>query len=101
MAYYGAPATNEAVLACEKMGIDIGNHKSQPLTVELIKQADYIYTMSTSHRHAVLGMVPAAETRTMLLCKGDIEDPIGSTLENYERCALNIEKCINKHLRMD
>ncbi len=101
MAYYGAPATNEAVLACEKMGIDIGNHKSQPLTVELIKQADYIYTMSTSHRQVVLNMVPDTETRTKLLSDGNIEDPIGSPLENYVRCALSIEKCINNHLRME
>ncbi|MCF7956849.1 MAG: threonylcarbamoyl-AMP synthase [Phycisphaerae bacterium] len=101
MAYYGAPATNEAILACKKMGIDIGNHKSQPLTVELIKQADYIYTMSTSHRQVVLNMVPEAKKRTRLLSEGDIEDPIGSPFENYMRCALSIEKCIKLHLRMD
>ena len=42
-------ATPQAVAAVKDLGADLSHHRSRPLTVELIHQADMIYTMSKNH----------------------------------------------------
>ena len=39
--------------ALRELGIDLSRHRSRMLTVELIHQADIIYTMGTRHAQAV------------------------------------------------
>ena len=76
-------------------GIDIESHNAQALTIEMIHRADHIYTMTESHKEAVLAMVPSAEYRTAsLLQDRDITDPIGGSREVYAQCADTIEKAL-------
>src|SRR3954452_9567197 len=74
----GAPAAAPAVEAVKGLGADLSHHRSRPLTVELIHQADMIFTMGRSHAAAVQALVPSATDKVDTLDPaGDIDDPIG------------------------
>lgn len=87
----GRPA-NEAVTVMSELALDLSAHESQPLTQQLVKQADIILTMTRSHRQAILAQWPDAARRVHLLrCDDlDISDPIGQSTDHYRRCAEQI-----------
>jgi protein-tyrosine phosphatase len=96
----GQPATPEAVAALAKMGVDLSRHRSTPLTRERIIEADVIYTMTQSHRMAVIDMLPSAADKTFTLdATGDIDDPIGSDQTVYQRCAELIRRRLEARLK--
>lgn len=96
----GARATPQGVDALREKGIDLSKHRSRPLSVELIHQADAIYTMTRGHRAAVLGLVPSAAEKVFTLdpSGADIEDPIGSDVTVYKALAGEMEKHIRRRL---
>jgi protein-tyrosine phosphatase len=95
----GMRATSQGVEALREMGIDLSRHRSRPLTVELIHQADVIYTMGRGHAQAVRSLVSSAGDKVQTLDPdGDIEDPIGSDLEVYKALALQLSKLIKRRL---
>ena len=99
MAMPGMRATPQAVQAVQAMGAELGSHRSQPLTVELVNRADVILTMSAAHSEAVTGLVPSAEGRTMTLNpEGEVDDPIGSDSEHYRVLAAQIEEMVRRRL---
>lgn len=95
----GARATQAAVEALRPLGADLTRHRSRPLTVELVHQADVIYTMSRNHAQAVIGLVPSAAEKVVTLDpEGDIEDPIGSDVSVYQSLAGQLQTLIEKRL---
>jgi len=99
MARDGMPASSEAVEVCLEMGIDISDHKSQMISVELINDADIIFAMSISHYQSIIAMVPTAVSKTTLLVESGISDPIGGTIEVYRKCAREIKVGIVEKMR--
>jgi protein-tyrosine phosphatase len=95
-AMLGARPTPEAVSVVGKMGLNLADHVSQPLTTQLIQHADIIWTMTRSHRQAIVSQWPEASGRTMVLApdQSDISDPIGGPIEYYEQCARQIHKLL-------
>jgi protein-tyrosine phosphatase len=100
-AYMGGRPTPEAVEVMRSMNVDLSQHESQPLTVQLIRHADVIWTMTRSHRQAILSQWPEAANRCELLCLDmrDIPDPIGGPLELYQRCAEQIRTELEARLK--
>jgi len=95
----GSPASEGAVQAMSRLGIDIGDHHSSELTEALIQDADVIYTMTEGHRQAVLMISPRAKGKTRRLVEGqDIIDPIGSPLEMYIQTAEMIEQGLRRRI---
>jgi tRNA threonylcarbamoyl adenosine modification protein (Sua5/YciO/YrdC/YwlC family) len=95
----GARATPAAVDALKAMGVDLSRHRSRPLSVELIHQADVIYTMSKNHAQAVAALVPSASQKTKTLDPDkDVEDPIGGDLSLYQELAVELKQLIEKRL---
>jgi protein-tyrosine phosphatase len=95
----GMKATPEAVNAVRDLGVDLSRHRSRPLTVDLIHQADVIYTMGRGHAQAVRSLVPSASDKVQTLDPGgDIEDPIGSDLAVYKTLAGQLYTLIEKRL---
>ena len=82
-----------------RRGIDAHDHRSQPLTVELIQRAERIYVMSPEHRSIVLDLVPGAAAPELLDPEGPIADPIGGGPEAYEQCAARVERCVQARVR--
>jgi protein-tyrosine phosphatase len=99
MAMPGSRATPQAVEALRDLGADLSRHRSRPLTVELIHQADMIYTMGRSHALAVMSLVPsAADKVTTLSPAGEIDDPIGSDVGVYRELAGELQTLIESRL---
>ena len=95
----GSRATPQAVEALRELGADLSHHRSRPLSVELIHQADHIFTMGRSHQAAVAALVPAARAKTSTLNPdGDIEDPIGGNTELYLSLARQLTELIDQEV---
>jgi protein-tyrosine phosphatase len=92
-AWAGGQASAGAMDAMSEMGCDLGGHESQPLTEQLVRQADVILTMTAAHRAAILAQFPEAGGRVAMLAsdRQDVLDPIGGGLEVYRRCARQIQ----------
>jgi protein-tyrosine phosphatase len=87
----------EAVSAVAELGVDLADHLSQPLTRQLLMQADYIFPMTRSHEQMILAEFPEVASRVRLLSGDgeDVSDPMGSGIDTYRQCAQEIEQ----HLR--
>lgn len=95
----GGRAAQHAVEVMRRRGLELGGHRSQPLTAELVNQADHIFVMTESHREQVQEVVRSAGERAKRLAvEGDIDDPIGGDAESYERCASQIETALRVRL---
>lgn len=85
----GKGATDEAIKALKKRGIDLSYHKTKPLTDELIDMADVILVMTQAHKQLIQAM---ADGKVFTLkeyagSEGDIPDPYGGDDEEYEQTA--------------
>jgi protein-tyrosine phosphatase len=93
-AWGGGKASTGAIEAMQEQGADLSGHESQPLTENLVRQADVIWTMTASHRTTILAQFPESGGRVAMLSTDrlDVIDPIGGTLETYRKCAAQIRK---------
>ena len=91
-AWAGSRASTGALETMADYGIDLSGHESQPLTESLVRQADVIWTMTGSHRAAILAQFPEAGERVAVLSpdRTDVVDPIGGPVETYRTCARQI-----------
>ncbi len=96
----GLQASPEAVEIAREYGADLSGHRSQPLTGELLLQADHVLTMTADHLDAL-----APHGSSMLLpprllsCEGeDITDPIGAEPDVYRECARQILHHLQRRL---
>lgn len=95
----GTPPAAEAVQAMKEKGIDIADHRSTALSVELIRQARVILTMTAGHSESITRSDQSAEQRCFLVGgERGIEDPIGGSLEVYRQCRDRIEAGLRAHL---
>jgi protein-tyrosine phosphatase len=91
-AWGGGKASPGALEAMAEIGADLTGHESQPVTENLVRQADVILTMTASHRAGILAQFPEAGGRVTMLSpdRQDVLDPIGAPLPTYRRCAEQI-----------
>jgi protein-tyrosine phosphatase len=95
----GAKAATPAIEALRPLGADLSRHRSRPLSVELIHQADVVYTMAKSHAQAVISLVPSAAEKVVTLDPDrDIDDPIGGDLTLYQTLAGQLQTLIEHRL---
>jgi protein-tyrosine phosphatase len=92
MAAYDLPASAPSVIVLEELGIDLLPHRSQPVTADLVDAAALVVVMAAIHRVQVETRFPHAAGKVFLLRHfeparpgGDIEDPIGLSVERYRR----------------
>jgi len=104
----GLPPSAYSVQAMKELGVDISRQRSQMLTADLVKQADYILGMTHSHVDTITLLYPHAAEKTFLLrefdetldpFEKDISDPIGGSYEIYLNCRDQIEQGIASLLR--
>ena len=99
-AFDGAPASPHSVEVAHRHGLDLSPHRSHPLTLERVHEADLIVTMSVRHRESVGVLDPDSLESTFLLTNfsdqhdGDVPDPIGGNRAIYEQTYLVIHDCI-------
>src|SRR6185312_9884935 len=86
----GEPATENSVIALKKVGIDLTDHVSTPLTQELLDGALSILVMTRSHREMIEATADPVPRELRLfrefVGKGssEIADPFGLSLAAYE-----------------
>ena len=93
----GYPASAQGVEAMRDYGLDLSGHRSQPVTLSLIEDADVVFAMAHHHAASILGFVPGAASKVCLLdpAGGDVGDPVGRPVQLFRQCAAIIER----HLR--
>lgn len=100
MSFPGARVSAEAVQVCRQRGAEIADHVARHLSVDLIHPADYIFVMGRHHLEVIRSLSPAAAARAELLDpSGDIADPVGGTLQDYDAAAERIEKALRTRLQ--
>ena len=79
---------------------ELETHETQPVTETLVRNADVIYTMTPSHRQAIVAQWPEAAERTKVLAAdgSSVVDPIGGSSERYQQCAKQIENELGARL---
>jgi RpiB/LacA/LacB family sugar-phosphate isomerase len=104
----GLPPSAYSVQAMRELGVDISRQRSQMLTADLVKQADFILGMTHSHVDTITLLYPQAAEKTFLLrefdetldpYEKDISDPIGGSYDIYLNCRDQIEQGIASLLR--
>jgi protein-tyrosine-phosphatase len=90
-ARHGERVSENSVIALRKVGIDISQHTSQPLTQDMLNEAAAVICMTESHRAMIqLQAEPPPKHiylfREFMPQKGDkeIPDPFGGPLKLYE-----------------
>lgn len=96
--YPGDAPSPEAVEVLRGLDADLSAHRSQPLAIEAVAQADCLIGMTRSHLLAVLTRYPHIGGSLRLLCgtEGDLDDPIGSGVEVYDACARTILRHVDR-----
>ncbi|MBL8848360.1 MAG: Sua5/YciO/YrdC/YwlC family protein [Planctomycetaceae bacterium] len=99
-ASHGMPASPEAVQLVERAGGHLARHESRPLSIRLLSQADYVFTMTNAHRSTILQHHPEFGTRVRTLADdgSDISDPIGQGFDEYRRCLEQITAHVKRAL---
>ena len=99
---YATPGMDASDLAKEVMrtryNLDLSQHKSKPLTRELIDAADLALCMTKEHERAVKARFPNDKTLTLGAFSGkeqDVADPYGGSLSNYLACAQQMENLLS------
>ena len=99
----GDRASTGAVVALRSRGIDLATHRSQPLTLALLRSAEIILVMEEAHRRSIFYMAPDVLSKVFLLSEmagrhDDVEDPYGGSVEGYDATADEISALIDKGL---
>lgn len=89
----GEAISENSVFALKKVGIDLSDHRSQPLTSQLVAEAKVIFVMTESHRAMIQLMFEPPPKHVYLLrefmpknVEKQIGDPYGGPLSVYEAC---------------
>lgn len=92
----GMPAAAYAIDVIKARGGSLSGHASRKLTLDLVRHADAILTMTGDHLEALLEHVPEVAPRTRLLHPEglDVADPVGADRETYQRAAGAIESYV-------
>ncbi len=88
----GEPASENAILACEEMGVNIGGHRSRGVTPELLRSFDYVFGMENAQIDYCKELAPGISSRIFLIGgfgsgakNEEVPDPVGSDLRNFRK----------------
>jgi len=102
------PANKFCQQACQELfEVDLSSHRSQGLTLEVLKAADLVLCMTNSHLRIIKGVFPDLQHKCFLL-KGyagetrhlNVEDPTGKEYASYKTTCIELanllKRCIPK-----
>lgn len=92
-AFPGQPASRNSVDALKKVDIDLGDHRSQAITQELVDNALAFFCMTDSHLAMLNYQIDPPPQNAFLMRQflgagndDQIPDPFGGSLQQYEAC---------------
>lgn len=99
----GLYASGNAISVMEELGIDISRHRTQPLTKELVREADMVFVMTQIHKLEIINLLEKPGKEVYLI-RGfdpktsnrdlDVPDPIGKPISIYKHCRDEIKRCV-------
>lgn len=97
------PADPKAVRVCHEVGIDLSAHRSQPLSEELVRDADALFVMEPAHAAELYRRFPwlpeHAVVRTgELIGLPEIGDPIGRWTMTFRKVRKQLEQAVGMWL---
>ena len=95
VALEGLPASDGALVAMKRRGLDLKAHRSRPVSNHLLEWADQVVCATDEHREKLLWQYPAYTAKTLAFSP-PIYDPYGGSDEEYERTAALIESQIKE-----
>ncbi len=88
--YEAQPMNELATLALKSRNVSVTNHKSKQITYDLVRNADYIITMTEAQKKALGSEYNVLSARDLI--GEDVSDPYGRTLDEYKECAEMLDK---------
>lgn len=79
----GAPVSENAVLVCREIGVDISDHTARRISGEELSVWDLYFPMSKTHGYI---LAQAGVPQTKIYIPKYIADPYGAPLEDYRAC---------------
>lgn len=91
-----------ALAASQEIGLRLSNHRAQPVTADLVTQADAIFAMDFQNKAELLARFPEFESKILLLsvyANGpfryrEIPDPYFGDIDATRRCYGVLQACI-------
>lgn len=89
----GMPAAENSLLVCAEEGLDLSNHRSQPIDLYMMKQSDLVLCMSIDHKYDLSQIFPHLKDKIFTLKEYNnkntpqsisIADPYSRSIENYQ-----------------
>jgi protein-tyrosine phosphatase len=102
-AFSGQSASRHSAKLAKERGLDLSNHQSKAVTIDLMDQATHIFALSCSHLASLLMDYPEAEDKIYLLSEfaaddklrgKDVSDPFGGDLEEYREMQDHLDKLL-------
>jgi protein-tyrosine-phosphatase len=92
----GQPATGHTQEVAAERGMDLSRHRSRAATRDVVEPFSVLLVMEQRHKDALQESFPDLAERVLLLTEiagqdGDIWDPIGTEIENYQAMADQIQ----------
>lgn len=96
----GQPVSDNAVLVCRELGIDISRYRTKNVRELDLSDYDAIFTMSPRHKHALIALGANPYKIWLLGAEtGGISDPYGGDEDTYRRCRDEIYDAINDSIK--
>jgi protein-tyrosine phosphatase len=97
----GSPPSPESAELVAEMGLSLADHRSQPLSDQMLKHADLLLAMTRSHLQAMAQASPDAHAKVDLLMPdgSDLADPIGGPMEVYRLCYQQIDQAVTQRAK--
>jgi protein-tyrosine-phosphatase len=95
------PAHPLVCMVASDSGLDLSQHTSKQVTLDLVQSSYLVLTMESNHKEALRAAFPAETPKIFLLTeminrKYDIPDPIGGTLDDFRFTLVQLDRIITQ-----
>jgi protein-tyrosine phosphatase len=97
----GMPVAEHAVATLAARGLDVSGQRSRGVVPEEIARMDRVYGLTHGHLEALRLLLPPGRSQHCELLDpdgGEVQDPIGGTRADYERCAEEIQRLVERRV---
>ena len=97
----GEPASGKSQFLLGQKGINIQDHRSKIVNIEMLSSFNLILTMERGHKEALQNEFPAIKSKVFMLSEMiglhyDIQDPYNGTLDDYVEMMEEIEYILDE-----
>ncbi len=98
---HGGAASEEAEQAVKAYGADLAGHRSQPVSVAMMEEADRVFVMTARHKKVLEEWMPEQAAKIQLLDPRGrpVEDPVGGDAALYRASAKHIHEALQERLK--